>query len=89
MIAAVAVDAPNERKQAARAVVEHHGYPVAILKVGSMHRHAQQQAKRIDENVALATRDLLARIARPPFCAPLALWLSMTAVVGLHRARDG
>ena len=61
MIAAVAVDAPNEREQAARAVVEHHGYPVAILNVGSMHRHAQQQAKRIDENVALATRDLLGR----------------------------
>jgi hypothetical protein len=88
-MAAVALDALNEREQAARAVVEHHGYPVAILNVGSMHRHAQQQAKRIDENVALATRDLLARIEvrrvkrGPPFCAPLALWLSMIAVVGL------
>jgi len=27
-----------------------------------MHRHAQQEAERIDENVALATADLLARI---------------------------
>jgi hypothetical protein len=56
---------------------------------GSMHRHAQQQAERIDENVALATRDLLARIEALrverglPFCAPLTLWLSMIAVVGL------
>jgi hypothetical protein len=54
-----------------------------------MHRHAQQQAERINEDVALATRNLLARIKAlrvergPPFCAPLALWLSMIAVVGL------
>src|SRR5262249_24322162 len=40
LIAAVAVDALNEREQAARAVVEQHGYPVAILNVASMHRHA-------------------------------------------------
>jgi hypothetical protein len=48
-----------------------------------MHRCAQQQAKRIDENVALAIRDLLEGRARPPFCAPLVLWLSIIAVVGL------
>jgi hypothetical protein len=89
LITAVAVDALNEREQAARAAVEHQGYPVGILNVGSMRSHAQQQAKRIDENVALATRDLLARIEAlrvergPPFCAPLALWLSMTLALWL------
>jgi hypothetical protein len=72
-MAAVAVDALNERGQAARAAT-----PVAILNVGSMHRCAQQQAKRIDENVALAIRDLLARIEarverRPLFAR---LWCS-------------
>ena len=50
---------------------------------------AQQQAECIDEDVALAPRDLLARIEAlrversPPFCAPLALWLSITAADGL------
>src|SRR5262249_7411589 len=89
LIAAVAVDALNERKQTTRAAVEHQRHPVAILNIGGMHRHAQQQAERIDEDKALATRDLLARIEAlrvergPPFCAPLALWLSMIAVVGL------
>jgi hypothetical protein len=54
-----------------------------------MDGHAQQQAECIDEDMALATRDLLARIEAlrvkrgPPFCAPLALWLSMIPVVGL------
>jgi hypothetical protein len=41
-----------------------------------MNRYAQQQAERIAENMALATRDLLARIEAPLFCAPLTLWLS-------------
>src|SRR4029453_7951065 len=81
-----AVGARNEREQTTRATVEHQRHPVAILNVGGMHRHAQQQAERIDKNVAVATPDLLARIEAlrvkrgPPFGAPLALWLS---------ARDG
>ena len=89
LIAAVAVNALNEREQTTRAAVEHQRHPVAILNVGGMHRHAQQETERIDEDVALATADLLARIEAlrvehgPPFCAPLALWLSMIAVVGL------
>ena len=42
-----------------------------------MHRHAQQEAERIDQNVALATADLLARIEAlrvergPPFLRAL------------------
>ena len=41
------------------------------------------------QDVALATRDLLASIIalrverRPPFCAAFALWLSMIAALGL------
>jgi hypothetical protein len=59
------------------------------LDMGGMNCNTQQQAERVDENVSLAARDLLAciealRIERgPPFCAALALWLSMIAVVGL------
>jgi hypothetical protein len=52
-------------------------------------RRPCRAAERIDEDMTLATRDLLARIEAlwveqgPPFGAPLALWLSMIAVVGL------
>jgi hypothetical protein len=54
-----------------------------------MDHDAQHQAERVDENVPFAPRDLLARVItlridrRPPFCAALALWLSMIAAVGL------
>ena len=49
----------------------------------------QQKAERIDEDVKLALEDFLARVIAgrikrtPPFKAPLALWASMIAVVGL------
>jgi hypothetical protein len=49
----------------------------------------QEQALRIDENMALLALDQLARIeavpidARPPFSALLTLWLSMMQAVGL------
>jgi hypothetical protein len=33
-----------------------------ILDIGGMDRYAQQQAERIDEDMALATRDFFARI---------------------------
>jgi len=89
LIAAITVDALNEREETTRTAVEHQRQPVAILNIGGMDRYAQQQAERIDKDMALATRDLLARIEAlrveqgAPFCAPLALWLSMIAVVGL------
>ena len=49
----------------------------------------QEQAERVDENMPLAAGNLLARIEAlrvkrsAPFCAALALWLSMMAAVGL------
>jgi hypothetical protein len=54
-----------------------------------VHDGVDQQALRIDENVALLALDLFSRIVtrridrRPPFSALLTLWLSMTAAVGL------
>jgi hypothetical protein len=54
-----------------------------------MNDDVQQETERVDEDMPLAARDLLARIEAlrvdrsPPFCAALALWLSMIAAVGL------
>jgi hypothetical protein len=50
---------------------------------------AQEQAQRVDQDVALLALDLRARVialridARAPFSALLTLWLSMIATVGL------
>ncbi len=62
LIAAVGKDMLDEGKQTTRAAVENQRNAVTILNAGRMNCHAQQQAERIDENVPLATRDLLARI---------------------------
>jgi hypothetical protein len=49
----------------------------------------EEQALRIDQNMALLALDQLARIeavridARPPFSALFTLWLSMIQAVGL------
>ena len=78
-----------DRREAAPSVAQEPSDAVAILNVGSVNDDVQQQAKRIDEDVALAARDFLARVVSlridrgPPFCAALALWLSRIAAVGV------
>ena len=105
LIAGIGEDALNEGEEAAGASIENQPRPVAVLNIAGMDHDVQQKAERIDQDMALAPGDLLARIKplrvkrRAPFCAPLALWLSMIAAVGLprvlrargsrHRARDG
>lgn len=89
LITSVGEDAQDERKQRPRARIENQSCAVAILDVCGMDGNAQEQAKRVDEDVPLAARDFLARIVAlcidksPPFSAALALWLSMMAAVGL------
>lgn len=89
LIASVGEDPFDEWKQAACAPIKDEWSAIAILQVGRVDDDVQQEAERIDEDVPLATFDLFARvIARriersPPFCAPLALWASMIATVGL------
>ena len=62
---------------------------VTVLDIGGMDVDVQQQALRIDEDVALAAEDFLPGIVSrwvdraPPFTAPLALCASRIAVVGL------
>ena len=88
LIGGIGEDAFDEGKQTPGAAQQIAG-AVAILHAGWMDDDVQEQAERIDENVPLAARDLLTRVEalridrRPPFCAALALWLSITAAEGL------
>lgn len=87
-VAGIGEDALDEGKRATGCAQEI-ASPVPVLHIAGMDHDTQQEAERVDEDVALAARDLLAcikalRIERsPPFCAALALWLSMIAAVGL------
>ena len=49
----------DERKAPAHAT-QQIARSIAILNIGGQNAHAEQQAKRIDEDVALTTRDFLA-----------------------------
>jgi len=62
LIPAVAIDQRDEGEQAACTAQHGGGGAVAILHVGGMDDDAQEKAERIDEDVPLAARDLLARI---------------------------
>lgn len=72
LIAGIGEDALDEGEQAPSLAQDLAG-AVAVLDVGRMNDDAQEQAERIDEDVALAARDLLARVIplrverRPPF----------------------
>ena len=79
LIAGIGEDTLDEGEQPARASVEDQPSAITILHIGRMDDDVQQEAERIDEDVALAALDLLACVIarridrRPPFCAPLAL----------------
>jgi hypothetical protein len=88
LVACITDDALDEREGAAR-LLQESLCTIAILYAGGMNAHGQEQAQRVGQDVALATCDLLARVIprrverSPPLRAPLAVWLSMMAVVGL------
>ena len=71
-IASVGEDALDEGEQPTRSAQQREG-AIAILYVGGMHNDVQQEAQRVDQDVPLATFDLLARVVarriepRPPF----------------------
>ena len=56
----------------------------AVLLIGSVDEEANQQARRICDNVALTALDLLASVipSRPPFSVVLTDWESKIAAVG-------
>ena len=62
LIASIGEDAIDEREQASGAPIEDQPGAVAILQIGAMDNDVQKKAERVDKNMPLATRDLLARI---------------------------
>jgi hypothetical protein len=54
-------NALDKREPAAR-LVQQGERAVAILNIGGQNAPAEQEAERVDENMALAARDLLARV---------------------------
>jgi len=62
LVAGVGENARDEGEESARAPVEDERRAVAVLHVGGVDDDVHQQAERVDEDVALAARDLLARI---------------------------
>jgi hypothetical protein len=62
LIAGIGEDALDEGEEAACAPIEDQRRAVAVLHLGRMDDDVQQEAERIDEDVPLAARDLLARI---------------------------
>jgi len=62
LIAGIGEDALDEGEEAAGAPIENQARPVAVLNVGGMNDDVQQEAERVDQDMALAPGDLLARI---------------------------
>ena len=62
LIASIGEDALDEGEQASGAPIEDHPGAVAILQISAMDDDVQEKAERVDENMPLATRDLLASI---------------------------
>ena len=87
LIAGVGEDLPD-RREAAAGIAQQAAGAVAVLDAGAVDDDVQQQTEGVDEDVALAARDFLARVIAlrvdrgPPFCAARALWLSRIATVG-------
>lgn len=79
----------SEKGEQAEQRCQEHAAAVAILNVGGGDDAVQEQALRIDQNMAFLALDQLARIeavaidVRPPFSALFTLWLSMMQAVGL------
>src|SRR5207248_3859815 len=62
LIASIGEDALDKGQEAASASIDNQPRPVAVLNVAGMDDDVQQKAERIDEDVALAPGDLLARV---------------------------
>ena len=86
-LARIAAIGPDQLQPAETALEQgqHEFGPVAILDVGGMHHHGQQQTQRVYDDMTLAPVDLLAGVVspRPPFSTVFTDWLSMIAAEGV------
>ena len=62
LIAGIGEDALDEGEEAAGASIEDQPRSVAVLNIAGMNDDVQQKAERIDQDMALASGDLFARI---------------------------
>lgn len=71
-VAAVGEDKLDEREQSSRSAQQVES-TIPVLNIGGMNNNVQQETQRVDQDVPLATLDLLARVVarrikrRPPF----------------------
>jgi len=65
--------------------LQHKSPSIAILDVGRVHHHDQDQAEGVNEQVPLTPRNLFSGVITtiPPFSAVLTLWLSRIAALGV------
>jgi hypothetical protein len=65
---------------------EHELGTVAVLDVGGVDDHGEDEAERVDDYVTLASADFFARIvtADPPFDVVFTDWLSIIAADGIR-----
>lgn len=88
LVSRIADDPLHERKGASGLAQQSLG-PVPILNARRVNDDREEEPEGVGQDVALAAENLLARVIAgrvergPPLRAPLALWLSMIAVVGL------
>ena len=62
LITGIGEDALDEGEEAAGASIEDQPRSVAVVNIAGMNDDVQQKAERIDQDMALASGDLLARI---------------------------
>ena len=62
LIASIGEDALDEGEKASGAPIEDQSGAVAILQIGAMDDDVQEKTERVDKDMPLAARDLLARI---------------------------
>ena len=62
MIASIGEDAFDEGEYTSGAPIEDHPGAVAILHIGGMDDDVQEKTERVDKDMSLAARDLLASI---------------------------
>lgn len=93
LIAAIGEDPLDEREQTTHGF-EHEQAAISILDARWMNHDVQGEPQRVDQDMSLLSFDFLPRIVAggvdlgPPFSAPLTLWLSMIAAVGLASRPD-